>query len=47
MFDNLWVEKYRPSTLDEIVLTEENREVFQRFGEDEDCLLYTSDAADE
>jgi DNA polymerase III delta prime subunit len=46
MFDNLWVEKYRPSTLDEIVLTEDNREVFQRFAEDEDVpnLLFVGNA---
>ena len=46
MFDNLWVEKYRPSTLDEIVLTEDNREVFQRVGEDEDVpnLLFVGNA---
>ena len=46
MFDNLWVEKYRPSTLDEIVLTEDNREVFQRVGEDGDVpnLLFVGNA---
>ena len=28
MFNNLWVYKYRPSTLDEMVLSEENRKFF-------------------
>lgn len=28
MFNNLWVEKYRPKTLDEMVLSEENRKFF-------------------
>ena len=27
MFDNLWVEKYRPSDLDKLVLTTENRKL--------------------
>lgn len=31
VFDNLWVEKYRPKTLDEIVLTESNRAVIQKY----------------
>ena len=46
MFDNLWVEKYRPVSLDEIVLTEENREVFERFEEDADIpnLLFVGNA---
>jgi len=34
MFDNLWVEKYRPSTLDEIVLSESNRAIFQKFAKE-------------
>jgi len=29
MFNNLWVEKYRPSTLDEMVLSPENRNYFK------------------
>lgn len=29
MFDNLWVEKYRPKTLDEMVLSDENRNFFK------------------
>lgn len=28
MFDNLWVEKYRPKTLDDIVLSDKNRQFF-------------------
>ena len=31
MFDNLWIEKYRPKTLSEIVLTHNNRAVFEKF----------------
>lgn len=28
MFDSLWVEKYRPTTLDDILLSDTNREIF-------------------
>ena len=31
MFDDLWVEKYRPKTLDQIVLSENNRRIFEKF----------------
>lgn len=31
MFDNLWVEKYRPSTLSDIVLTDQNRSAMCKF----------------
>ena len=36
MFDNLFVEKYRPSTLDDIILTEENYAVFNQFKNQEE-----------
>ena len=31
MFNSLFVEKYRPSTLDDIILTDENYAVFNQF----------------
>lgn len=31
MFDNLWIEKYRPSCLDEIILSEGNTKIFQKY----------------
>jgi DNA polymerase III delta prime subunit len=31
MFDNLLIEKYRPQTLDDIVLSEENRNIFKTY----------------
>ena len=31
MFDNLLVEKYRPHTLEDIILTEDNRELVEKF----------------
>lgn len=31
MFDNLWVEKYRPGTLNDIVLTDQNRSIMTKF----------------
>ena len=33
IFDDLWVEKYRPGTLDDIVLSEGNRRIFSKFKE--------------
>ena len=36
MFDNLFVEKYRPSTLDDIILTDENYAVFNQFKNQEE-----------
>ena len=36
MFDNLFVEKYRPATLDDIILTDENYRVFNQFREQEE-----------
>jgi DNA polymerase III delta prime subunit len=35
-FDNLWCEKYRPQTLDDISLSEENREVLNGYVRDEE-----------
>ena len=32
-FDSLWIEKYRPITLDDIVLSASNRELLGKFGE--------------
>jgi len=31
MFENLWVEKYRPATLDDIILSDENRTIVQQY----------------
>jgi len=31
IFDSLWVEKYRPGTLDDIMLSDQNREIFQEY----------------
>ena len=31
MFDNLWVEKYRPKTVDDIILTPENESIINKF----------------
>ena len=30
-FNSLWVEKYRPSTLDDIILSDENRVIVEKF----------------
>ena len=51
----LWVEKYRPKTIEECILPEQTKKTFLEFlnkGEIPNmllagCLLYTSDAADE
>lgn len=34
MFDNLWVEKYRPGTLDDIILSDENRSIVEKYKAD-------------
>ena len=54
MSDFIWVEKYRPKTIEECILPESTKKTFQSFldkGEIPNmllaCLLYTSDAADE
>lgn len=31
MFDSLWVEKYRPSILDDVVMSSQNRNIFKKF----------------
>jgi len=38
-YDQLWVEKWRPKTLDDLVLTEENRKFFSTINEDTPHLL--------
>ena len=45
-FKNLWVEKYRPKTLDEIVLTDANRTILDKFCNDEEIpnLLFIGNA---
>lgn len=35
MFDDLWVEKYRPQQLCDIVLTDQNRKIFEKFSNEE------------
>ena len=46
MFENLWVEKYRPSTLDEVVLSDHNRAVFKQFSDNKEIpnLLFVGNA---
>lgn len=46
MFDSLWVEKYRPKTLDDIVLSDANRRIFQQFAKNKEIpnLLFTGSA---
>jgi DNA polymerase III delta prime subunit len=39
LYDQLWVEKYRPKKLDELVLSEENRKFFSQIDEDTPHLL--------
>jgi DNA polymerase III delta prime subunit len=46
MFENLWVEKYRPSTLDEVVLSDHNRSIFKQFSDNKEIpnLLFVGNA---
>ena len=46
MFDNLWVEKYRPSTLDDVVMSSQNRNIFKKFQESREIpnLLFVGPA---
>ena len=37
MFDSLWVEKYRPIKLDDLVLTEYNRKYFESLRANQEC----------
>ena len=43
MFDSLWVEKYRPKTLEDIVLSDDNRTALSAFTVDDSIpnLLFT------
>ena len=34
MFDNLWVEKYRPGVLNEMVMSDQNRTIFEKYAND-------------
>jgi len=40
MFNNLWVEKYRPKTIDEMVLSSENRAYFNTLKDEVPNLLF-------
>jgi DNA polymerase III delta prime subunit len=43
LYDNLWVQKYAPKTLEDIVLSDDNREFFSKINEDTPhILLYGS-----
>lgn len=46
MFDDLWVEKYRPKTLNSIVLSDANRRIFEKFQNDKSIpnLLFAGTA---
>lgn len=46
IFDNLWVEKYRPKTLNEMVLSPNNRAVFEKFAKCKEIpnLLFVGNA---
>ena len=46
MFENLWVEKYRPATLDEVVLSDHNRSIFKQFSDNKEIpnLLFIGNA---
>ena len=46
MFENLWVEKYRPKTLDDICLPESVKSKFSEFANEQECpnLLFVGNA---
>ena len=46
MFDDLWVEKYRPNTLADITLSDKNRKIFEKFSKEESVpnLLFVGPA---
>ena len=44
IYDQLWVEKYRPKKLDDLVLSEENRKFFSEINEDTPHLLLYGNA---
>lgn len=46
MFDNLWIEKYRPKTIDDIVLSDNNKTVVENFCKTKDIpqLLFVGNA---
>lgn len=46
MFDNLWVEKYRPNTLSEMVMSDQNRAIFEKYTKDKEIpnLLFVGPA---
>lgn len=46
MFDSLWVEKYRPQTLDDIVLSEQNKAVIAKYADADEIpnLLFVGHA---
>lgn len=45
-FDSLWIEKYRPRTIDDIVLSDKNRQIINKFVSQHDIpqLLFTGNA---
>jgi replication factor C small subunit len=46
MFDNLWIEKYRPKTLDEIILSESNKKILLKYEKEKSIpnLLFVGNA---
>lgn len=46
MFDNLWIEKYRPDTLESMVLSDQNRRCFEKFDKAQEIpnLLFSGTA---